>query len=322
MKKNEYKCAVSILVTVYNHEKYLEQCLSSIINQETNFKYEVLIHDDCSTDGSRKIIEKYYKNYPEKVVPIYEKENQYSKGVKINKEILIPKMSGKYFCLCEGDDYWIDEKKLQKQYDFLELNTEYKFCVHNSININDDGIKIGENIVVKKSEDLECKDFIINDGSFIATNSIFSYSYLAKKLPCYFNYLSLDYIWQIYLSSVGKTYCFEECMSAYRVESVGSWNQRMKNDNQKWILHKKKIIKALNMFNKDTNFKFNKYVKMKILLCNYNILELNRDYKSMRDKKYSNIYKNESFTRKIRFFLDEHFPIFYNFLRRLRSKIK
>jgi len=322
MNKNKYEYFVSVLVAVYNHEKYLEKCLASIVNQKTNFKYEILIHDDCSTDGSKKIIDSFYKTYPEMIVPIYEKENKYSKGVKINKDILIPKMRGKYFCLCEGDDYWLDESKLQRQYDFLENNKEYKFCVHNSINVNDDGVKIGENIAIKKSGDLCCKDFIINDGSYIATNSIFSYSYLAKKLPCYFNYLSLDYIWQIYLSSVGKTYCFEECMSAYRVESVGSWNARMKNDNNKWILHKKKIIKALNMFNKDTDYKFNEYVKMKILFCNYNILELKRDYKSMKEKKYLDIYRNESFKKKTKFFLDEHFPSFYNFLRNLRRKIR
>ena len=85
MKKNNI--AVSVLCMVYNHEKYLRECLDSLVNQKTTFTYEILVHDDASTDQSKKIIEEYYKRFPDKIVPIYESENQYSKGVKINQEI-------------------------------------------------------------------------------------------------------------------------------------------------------------------------------------------------------------------------------------------
>ena len=305
---------VSVLVTVYNHEKYLEECLSSLVGQKTNFKYEILVHDDCSTDNSKKIIEKFYKKYSEKIVPFFEEENQYSKGVKIIENILIPKMKGKYFCFCEGDDYWIDENKIQKQYDFLEKNQEYKFCVHNSILVDKNSKFIRKKNVSENDGDLTCEDFIIGGGGFVCTNSIFSYSYLAKKLPKYFNYMSLDYIWQIYLSSCGKTYCFKDFMSAYRIQSDGSWSFRMKNNKDKYIEHCKKVITVLEMINIDFNYKYNEIFKKTIIIKNFEILRVKRDFKKMRYEPYKEIWNKLPLYKKIKYLLGEKFPKLSNVL--------
>ena len=318
MKKGEIK--VSILCLVYNHEKYLRKCLDSLVNQKTNFNYEILIHDDCSTDNSKEIIERYYKKYPEKINPIYEKENQYSKGVKINKKILIPKIKGKYFCFCEGDDYWIDENKLQKQYDFMEENKDYKLCIHNSIAVDKNGNELHKINPLLSGGDLECEDFIKNGGAFVSTNSIFSYSYLAKNLPDYFDYLSVDYVWQIYLSSVGKNYCFKEYMSAYRVESDGSWTNGMLCNRDKHIQFKKKVIKSLNLINEDTKYKYEKTIKETILNQEFIILELQHDYKSMKKDQYKEIYKSKPLKIRIKYFIGGHFPKFYDKLKQIRSK--
>ena len=318
MKKGEIK--VSILCMVYNHEKYLEECLSSLVNQQTDFNYEILVHDDCSTDSSKDIIERYYKKYPKKIIPVYEKENQYSKGVKINKDILIPKMKGKYFCFCEGDDYWIDENKLQKQYDFMEKNKNYKLCIHNSVAVDKNGNELYKINPLLNGGDLQCDDFIKNGGAFVSTNSIFSYSYLAKNLPDYFNYFSVDYVWQIYLSSVGKNYCFKEYMSAYRVESDGSWTNRMLCNCDKHIQFKKKIIKSLSLINEDTKFKYDKTIKRTILNQEFAILELQCDYKSMKKDQYKEIYKSKPLKIRIKYFIGEHFPKIYDKLKQIRSK--
>ncbi len=319
MKKNNI--SVSVMCLVYNHGKYLNQCLRSLVNQKTNFDYEILVHDDCSTDNSREIIEKLHKEYPEKIIPIYENENQYSKGVKISKDILVPMIQGKYFCFCEGDDFWIDENKIQKQFDFLENNLEYKFCVHNSIRVNKEGIKIGEIISRKTSGELSCEDFILNDGDFIATNSIFSYTYLVKKLPKYFDILSIDFVWQIYLSSQGKTYCFKEPMSAYRVQSNGSWTSRMLLNPDQHIIHKKRVIDMLKCFDLETNNKYHNQIIEAIIKVEYEILVLKRDYKLIRSEKYIKIYKKKTFKTKLKYFLDEHFPMLYKKLKQLRSKL-
>lgn len=116
---------VSIVCDVFNHEHYLRQCLDGIVMQQTNFAFEILIHDDASTDKSVEIIKEYVDKYPHLFKPIYQKENKFSKGISIWKDIQFPRAKGKYIAICEGDDYWTDPLKLQKQVDFLEANPAY-----------------------------------------------------------------------------------------------------------------------------------------------------------------------------------------------------
>ena len=116
---------VSINCLVYNHEPYLRDCFEGFVIQKTDFPFEILVHDDASTDKSALIISEYTEKYPSLFLPIYQKENQYSKGVKVSDTFQYPRAKGKYIALCEGDDYWTDPMKLQKQVDFLEANPEY-----------------------------------------------------------------------------------------------------------------------------------------------------------------------------------------------------
>lgn len=116
---------VSICCATYNHEKYIAQALDSFLMQKTTFPFEVIVHDDASTDGTRAIIERYETKHPNIIKPIYQAENQYSKGVGIHITYLWPNAKGRYIAQCEGDDYWTDSYKLQKQIDFLESHSEY-----------------------------------------------------------------------------------------------------------------------------------------------------------------------------------------------------
>ena len=117
---------VSISCITYNHVSYIAQCLDGFLMQKTTFKFEVLIHDDASTDGTQDIIKEYQLKYPDIIKPIIQKENQYSQGYRgFNAKYNYSRAKGKYIALCEGDDYWIDPYKLQKQVDFLEQNPEY-----------------------------------------------------------------------------------------------------------------------------------------------------------------------------------------------------
>ncbi len=119
---------VSICCLVYNHAPYIRQCLYGFMMQKTNFSFEVLIHDDASTDGTANIIREYVAKYPEIIKPIYQTDNQYSKVNGVSVTYQFPRAKGKYIALCEGDDYWIDPCKLQNQVDFLENNPEYSIC--------------------------------------------------------------------------------------------------------------------------------------------------------------------------------------------------
>ena len=116
---------VSIACLTYNHVNYIKQCLDGFLIQETDFSIEILIHDDASTDGTADIIRSYEKKYPEIIKPIYQNVNQYSQGIKISRTYNFSRVKGKYIAICEGDDYWTDPKKLQKQVNFLEANRDY-----------------------------------------------------------------------------------------------------------------------------------------------------------------------------------------------------
>lgn len=122
---------VSICCITYNHAQFIRKCLDGFLMQKTDFPIEILIHDDCSTDGTTEIIREYEAKYPELIFPLYEEENQYQQGKAAEIDFYnYRRARGKYIAYCEGDDYWTDPLKLQKQVDFMEANPEYSVCFH------------------------------------------------------------------------------------------------------------------------------------------------------------------------------------------------
>ena len=120
---------VSISCITYNHAGFLKRCFDGFLSQKTTFGFEVLVHDDCSTDGTVEIIKEYSTKHPGIFRPLFEKENQYSLGKPIGTAVWnLPRAKGKYIAICEGDDYWTDPLKLQKQVEFLEKNTNIGLC--------------------------------------------------------------------------------------------------------------------------------------------------------------------------------------------------
>ena len=120
---------LSICCLTYNHASYIRQCIEGFLSQEVAFPFEILINDDCSTDGTADIIKGYVSKYPNVITPIFHEENQYRKGIRgMFQRYLFPKARGEYIALCEGDDYWDDPNKIQKQVDFLDSHPDYSMC--------------------------------------------------------------------------------------------------------------------------------------------------------------------------------------------------
>lgn len=120
---------VSICCITFNHASFIRECLEGFFMQKCDFEYEILIHDDASTDGTQEIIKEYQEKFPQIIKPIFQTENQYSKGNRsINSKFNFPRAKGKYIAICEGDDYWTDPLKLQKQVDFLEKYIDFGSC--------------------------------------------------------------------------------------------------------------------------------------------------------------------------------------------------
>lgn len=136
------KCKVSICCLTYNHENYIGVALDSMVNQITDFDYEIIVLDDCSSDNTREVINDFVEKYPKKVRKVFQSENQYKKNVPIVNQIFYPLARGEYIAYCEGDDYWTDNKKLQRQVNFLDSHHEYIAHTHECWEVDEKGNKI------------------------------------------------------------------------------------------------------------------------------------------------------------------------------------
>ncbi len=216
---------VSISCLTFNHFFYIKECLDGFLMQKTTFPIEVILHDDCSTDGTREIIEEYSRKYPDIIFPMFQTENQYSKGIRgIMARFNFPRCSGKYIALCEGDDYWTDPYKLQKQVDFLDKNEEYVLCFHKVGILKTDGI-ITEDFITKVPENYETINTLAKLGNYIHTPSVvFRNKFL--KLPEEFTLAPFgDYFIYMILAQFGKLKYIEDKMAVYRI-GVGVWSTK------------------------------------------------------------------------------------------------
>jgi glycosyltransferase involved in cell wall biosynthesis len=219
MKQN--KPLVSICCLTYNHAKYVRQCLDSFITQQTSFDIEILIHDDASTDGTDRIIKEYEREFPSIVFPVYQSTNQYSLGVSLS-QIIYSRVRGKYIATCEGDDYWLDPYKLEKQVSFLEKNPSYTCCGHLSVTIYD--FKTNSNVqVFSKMPNISG---IITKRKFykaqnIHTSSLVYRSDLINRLPVHRKELDRDNPFKYWLLTYGPIKVLGQNMSVYRRNKGG-----------------------------------------------------------------------------------------------------
>lgn len=291
---------VSIICIAYNHEKYIRDALDGFVKQKTNFNFEVLIHDDASTDSTADIIREYEKKYPELIKPVYQKENQYSKGVKISKNYLYPNAKGKYIAICEGDDYWIDEYKLQKQFDVLEMHPEIDGCVHSVQKKSAiDGCEKGYIEPLHKEGIIPIESVIKGGGEFIGTNSIMYRSELINSNYKFKQILEIDYATQILIALRGGIYYLKDCMSVYRVLASGSWTIRMQKNPQALDELSLKIIKMLQVLDEETEFKYHETIKETILERNCYIEARNGKIKNLFFNLIANRYDGFSKKEKI-----------------------
>lgn len=212
---------VSICCVTYNHEKYIRQCLEGFVVQQTNFLFEILVHEDASTDDTAIILKEYEIKYPHLFKCVYQTENQFLKQNTLTN-ILFPMAKGKYISLCEGDDYWTDEYKLQKQVDFLEANEEYNICFHQVKILKNN--KLVENYITQTPERTTTIEDL-SKGNFIHTVSSVFRNNLLNGLPKWFGDLNAgDYPLHMLLAEKGKIFFMNECMSVYRIHEGGIYS--------------------------------------------------------------------------------------------------
>lgn len=213
---------VSIVCATYNHEKYISMAIDSFLMQNTDFAFEILIGEDCSTDNNRAIIKLYADKYPNIIKPIFWDENV---GATKNWLTLLKTARGEFIANCEGDDYWTDPRKLQKQVDFLENNPEYVMSGHDAIIIDENGNKICDNKLPAEHKRDFSKEEIMTGNCWVLTLSMVFrrvFNDLPKELAFVFNG---DTFLICFLGQFGKSHFHDDIKSAvYRIHSGGVWS--------------------------------------------------------------------------------------------------
>lgn len=310
---------VSICCITYNHEKYISQAMDSFLIQKADFNFEILIHDDASTDCTAKTLKEYEQRYPEIVKPIYQAENQYSKGAKIDLTYNFPRVRGKYIAICEGDDYWTDPLKLQRQVDYMELHPECSLCTHGAKMIDSKGKLIGKVRPGIGNKSFSSDEVILGGGGFFSTNSLLFRTDLARELPDFYKNAPIgDYPLTIFLALMGDVYYIDSCMSVYRYMAEGSWSKKMAVSAKARNEHHKKISNMLQEVNEYTNYRYNSIINEKILINEFSFLLEKFDIKKIKLDKYQKFYHNLTIWQKTKIYLNAYFPFITNFARRLK----
>jgi glycosyltransferase involved in cell wall biosynthesis len=220
--EQDYRLMLSVGMITYNHEPYIAKAIEGVLMQKTNFNYEFVIGEDCSIDNTAKIIIEYARKRPDIIVPLYSDINR---GMIPNFIRTLEKCNGKYFTFCEGDDYWTDPYKLQKQVDFLEKNKEYGLCYGDIIIVKDDDSLLSHDPSWKffyKSgyvfSDLFVQNFIPTLTVAVRKELLESACQTLKSFP---NLKLFDYWFWLYISMFTKFKYLDEKLAAYRDHSEG-----------------------------------------------------------------------------------------------------
>ena len=256
--KNEV--LLTIRCITYNHEHFIRQCLDGFVMQKTNFRFEAIVHDDASTDGTANIIREYAEKYPDIIKPIFETENQYSKHDGSLGRIMNSHMHGKYIAICEGDDYWTDPYKLQKQVDFLESHPDYSMCFHSAIH------HLEEDVIKKNPDEKQDRLFSeINDRDYVGTEIYEKWivptasviyrkkvidSEIYKKATTNRNFIYGDIVLFLSCTQIGKIRGIPDVMSVYRRHCSSATLKVSPSSKEhvaflkKYFLHNKAIVEV------------------------------------------------------------------------------
>lgn len=248
---------VSIICLTFNQEAYVRDCFEGFLSQITDFDFEVLVYDDASTDATPDIIKHYSNQYPEVFKPTLYKVNNYSRGLGyVGLYTGIEQAKGKYVAYCEGDDYWSNNLKLQKQVDFLESNPQYVICAHETLVKNEDYPQFEERLF----SDITCNLFISTTKRVYSfydtlTGNIFHVSslmYRNKKLtlPKWLPSVSAcDMVLYMLLAREGNIYVLPEAMSVYRGHSNSLTSSRTEYGTAiNFYLLSIRVLRLMNRF--------------------------------------------------------------------------
>ncbi|MBO5557076.1 MAG: glycosyltransferase [Oscillospiraceae bacterium] len=315
-------CMVSVVCTAYNHAAYLRDALEGFVGQKTDFPFEILVNDDASTDDTAAILREYAARYPALIRPFYQEKNLYSQGISIYDAVLYPAARGRYIALCEGDDYWTDPEKLQRQVDFLEAHPDYSACVHNTVTHMTDG-SAPDQVLFPQEGDRDIPfETVIRGMSFaFHTSSILARREFLLDPPAFravaFRHGFTDYAVGVWLTLQGKVRFLDRCMSVYRIGSNPSaWSSKVEGQYDKFkqfVVGKREMLRAVKPYVTDEQAAL---VDRVILEREYELLYLTGRVDEMMKPPYDVLFRQQSAFHRVVTRMKAAFPALHRLYRR------
>ena len=304
---------VSIICNVFNHEKYLRDALDGFVKQQTTFPFEVLIHDDASTDGSTAILKEYEEKYPHLFKCLYQTENQYSKGARISRDFQASRATGKYIAICEGDDYWTDPLKLQKQFDFMEANPDYTLCVCSTDWLNMLSGRIDGKCHVDQDRDISLEEIILEEnGRIFQLGSVFMRRDVWDQWPDWRAAFPIGDLPTAILAALhGKVRMLADVMTVYRWYASGSWTSRMDTDEHRARVNRR-MVEGFEALNEATNYEHNEVITKRMLRHQYSLAVMTHDLKAIKSGELGKIYRSRKWYYRVAVTIRCKFPRLYS----------
>ena len=305
------KSKVSIICMTYNQQNYIEQTLKGFIEQKTNFPYEVIVHDDASTDNTPEIIKKYVDMYPQIFKTVTQNTNQYSQGIhllQVIQEKVFPLTEGKYIAFCEGDDYWCDENKLQMQYDALNHHLNCSFSTHATIKIKISGCKLpsrfppinlktgtlSSDLIMHK--ELTTNPWIFQTSSFFIRREVFQ-NYLTKGSEFWRYFPVGDKPMLMYCLTEGDCFYIDNEMSHYRTNAGVMKGINSHKDIK--VTFNQKFMEGYKAFDKYSSGKYKDDIDYRILAIQADTMLIQQNYRELLKPTYKDVFGTFSWKRKI-----------------------
>lgn len=307
---------VSIAMVTYNHEEFIAKALDSVLMQRTNFEYEIVIGEDCSTDNTRNIVIEYKRRYPDKIVLFMNEKNL---GMHENGFQVFQACKGEYIAVLEGDDYWTCPDKLQKQTDFMDKHSECMICFHNAMMLYNDKSHEAHTYCNPDQKEFSTAEDLLRLGNFMPSCSkMYRKKYI--EIPGWISSLKMgDWPCDILLTRYGSIGYINEIMGVYVVHQAGAWYAMRQN----WEEGNKADIEA---YNKLYDFMEDKYKRIIKHVLHERYLNTAEKYENMDESDKAKIYALKALTshyvmsiKSLKINLRLYLPALFNLLKSIRQ---
>lgn len=304
------KPLVTVIIPTHDHAPFLARAIDSVLAQKTSFPFDILLHDDASTDGTAQIAQNYAARYPERIRLIAQTVNQYQTDKKIQTHILYPRITAKYTAICDGDDLWTDERKLQLQVDYLEAHPGCTLCICGADKIDVQDRVIGAAAPYDEDCVVRLEDMIRAGGEFCSSNTIVAPTKLLNSQPEFCELTEVEDIpVHMWCAVNGYAWYMAGHMAAYRYAVPGSWSVRQNAARQETQIQTcRGVIGLLQGFDEYTKGAYHASFADAILYQEFKIKCIEHDHKALKKPPYRQFYLELSQKRRLRLWLERYAP--------------